>query len=100
VLQLVEDVVVRAGPQHRLLYQGEHLRTMGAAELLRLVPLPCELPPLSAALAEWAGTGEEGSAAYPFILSPVFLFACCCASSVMLVIIVMLVAYVLLTEFR
>ncbi|XP_075269791.1 centrosomal protein kizuna isoform X1 [Opisthocomus hoazin] len=34
VLQLVEDVVVRAGPQHRLLYQGEHLRTMGAAELL------------------------------------------------------------------
>ncbi|KAM6365929.1 centrosomal protein kizuna isoform 2-T2 [Alca torda] len=33
-LQLIEDVVVRTRPQHRVLYQGEHVGTMGAAELL------------------------------------------------------------------
>ncbi|XP_054050565.1 centrosomal protein kizuna isoform X3 [Rissa tridactyla] len=33
-LQLIEDVVVRTRPQHRALYQGEHVGTMGTAELL------------------------------------------------------------------
>ncbi|XP_009575420.1 PREDICTED: centrosomal protein kizuna, partial [Fulmarus glacialis] len=33
-LQLIEDVVVRTSPQHRALYQGEHVGTMGTAELL------------------------------------------------------------------
>lgn len=43
-LQLIEEVVVRTSPQRRALYQGERLGTTGTAELLRLVPLPCELP--------------------------------------------------------
>nr|XP_009511998.1 PREDICTED: centrosomal protein kizuna [Phalacrocorax carbo] len=33
-LQLIEDVVTRTSPQHRALYQGEHVGTMGMAELL------------------------------------------------------------------
>ncbi|XP_068262847.1 centrosomal protein kizuna isoform X2 [Nyctibius grandis] len=33
-LQLIEDVVVRTSPQHRALYRGEHVGTMGTAELL------------------------------------------------------------------
>ncbi|KAM6298278.1 centrosomal protein kizuna [Aegotheles albertisi] len=33
-LQLIEEVVVRTSPQHRVLYQGEHVETMGTAELL------------------------------------------------------------------
>ncbi|XP_053918067.1 centrosomal protein kizuna isoform X2 [Cuculus canorus] len=33
-LQLIEDSVVRRIPQHRMLYQGEHVGTMGSAELL------------------------------------------------------------------
>lgn len=99
-LQLIEAVVVRTSPRHRALYQGEHVGTMGTAELLRLMPLPCELSPLSAALAERAGTGEAGSAACTLTPSPVFLFACCHASSVMLVTILLLIAYTLLAEFR
>ncbi|KAM7118350.1 centrosomal protein kizuna isoform 1-T1 [Ciconia maguari] len=33
-LQLIEDVVVRTSPRHRALYRGEHVGTMGTAELL------------------------------------------------------------------
>ncbi|XP_075353225.1 centrosomal protein kizuna isoform X7 [Mycteria americana] len=33
-LQLIEDVVVRRSPRHRALYRGEHVGTMGTAELL------------------------------------------------------------------
>ncbi|XP_075003999.1 centrosomal protein kizuna isoform X2 [Calonectris borealis] len=33
-LRLIEDVVARTSPQHRALYQGEHVGTMGTAELL------------------------------------------------------------------
>ncbi|XP_076191372.1 centrosomal protein kizuna isoform X1 [Aptenodytes patagonicus] len=33
-LQLIEDVVVRMSPQHWAPYQGEHVGTMGTAELL------------------------------------------------------------------
>ncbi|XP_074025103.1 centrosomal protein kizuna [Numenius arquata] len=33
-LQLIEDVVVRRSPQHRVLYQGKCVGTMGTAELL------------------------------------------------------------------
>ncbi|KAM6208069.1 centrosomal protein kizuna [Sarcoramphus papa] len=33
-LQLIEAVVVRTSPRHRALYQGEHVGTMGTAELL------------------------------------------------------------------
>ncbi|XP_059684438.1 centrosomal protein kizuna [Gavia stellata] len=33
-LQLIEDMAVRMSPQHRALYQGEHLGTMGTEELL------------------------------------------------------------------
>ncbi|KAM9271727.1 centrosomal protein kizuna isoform 1-T1 [Morus bassanus] len=33
-LQLIEDVVMRTSPQRRALYQGEHVGTMGTAELL------------------------------------------------------------------
>lgn len=99
-LQLIEDVVVRTSPEHRVLYQGEHVGTMGTAELLRLMLLPCELPLLSAALVEWAGAREEGSAACALTPSPLFLFACCPTSSVMLVVILLLIAYTLLIEFR
>lgn len=45
-LQLIEDVVVRTSPQHRVLYQGRCMGMMGTAELPRLVPFPCELLPL------------------------------------------------------
>lgn len=91
-LQLIEDVVVRMSPQHWALYQGERVGTMGTAELLKLVPLPCELPLLSAALAERAGTGEEGSATCALTPSPLFLFASCRTANVMLVIILLLIA--------
>ncbi|KAM6404940.1 centrosomal protein kizuna [Pluvialis apricaria] len=33
-LQLIEDVVVRTSPEHRVLYQDERVGTMGTAELL------------------------------------------------------------------
>ncbi|XP_010085962.1 PREDICTED: centrosomal protein kizuna, partial [Pterocles gutturalis] len=33
-LQLIEETVVRMSPQHRALYQGQHVGTMGTAELL------------------------------------------------------------------
>lgn len=99
-LQLIEDMVVRTNPQHRALYQGEREGTMGTAELLRLVPLPCKLLLSSAALAERTGTREEGSAACALTPSPLFLFACCCTSNVMLVVILLLIAYTLLIEFR
>ncbi|XP_010177081.1 PREDICTED: centrosomal protein kizuna [Mesitornis unicolor] len=34
VLQLIEDVVVRMSPRHRVLYQGEHMRMTGMVEPL------------------------------------------------------------------
>lgn len=73
VLQLVEDAAVRMSLQHRVLYQD--LRTMGTAELLRLIFLPHELP-----------TPQPHS-----------LCSCLLAS---LVIILLLIAYTLLIEFK
>ncbi|XP_010295274.1 PREDICTED: centrosomal protein kizuna [Phaethon lepturus] len=44
-LQLIEDVVVRMSPGHRVLYQGKHLWTMRTAELL--------------SFCNWAGSLKE-----------------------------------------